>query len=106
MSNANELWQRVKIEQKARIRLMPTEYEALRKMFDAHLRLKELGWREIEYCPKDGTVFEAIQAGSTAIVRCHYDGEWPKGRWWVHADGDLWPARPILFREMRDREKR
>lgn len=68
------------------------------KMFVAYDRLRLLGWREAIYCPKDGTVFEAIEAGSTGVHDCHYQGEWPNGSWWIHAAGDLYPSFPILFR--------
>jgi hypothetical protein len=77
---------------------MPDEQSAIRHMFDGWLRLKDFGWQEAIYCPKDGTVFDAIEAGSTGIHDCHYQGEWPGGSWWIHGDGDLWPSRPILFR--------
>lgn len=77
---------------------MPDESAALSRMFDGYDRLRQLGWRDAIYCPKDGTIFEVIEAGSTGIHICHYEGEWPKGTWWVHGDGDLWPSRPILFR--------
>ena len=49
------------------------------------------------YCPKDGSVFKVIEFGSTGIFDCHYDGEWPKGRWWTHDGGDLWPSRPVMY---------
>jgi hypothetical protein len=84
--------------EKKRAEQMPDEKAALHQMFQAYTRLKDLGWREASYCPKDGSVFNVIEAGSTGIFRCHYDGEWPKGTWWVHDDGDLWPSRPILFK--------
>lgn len=83
-----------------RAELMPDEKAAIRMMFDAFDRLRELGWREACYCPKDGTEFDAIEPGSTGIHRCHYSGEWPSGSWWVADHGDLWPSRPILFREV------
>ena len=77
---------------------MPDEAAALSQMLDAHQRLKELGWSEAIYCPKDGTIFDAIEAGSSGIHKCHYSGQWPDGSWWIHSHGDLWPSRPILFR--------
>ena len=77
---------------------LPDEQAALRAMGDAYDRLRELGWREAIYCPKDGTIFDVIEAGSTGIHECHYEGDWPKGTWWIHAEGDLWPSRPSLFR--------
>ena len=82
----------------AQAKRMPDVRAALDQMFDAFDRLRKLGWRDAIYCPKDGTVFESISAGSTGIRDCHYEGEWPKGSWWTHDDGDLWPSRPILFR--------
>lgn len=66
----------------------------------AFLALKACGWREAIYCPKDGTRFLAIEAGSTGVFPCYYEGEWPKGGWWTEAHGDLWPSRPILFKPM------
>ena len=85
-------------EDKKRVRDMPTEQDAINAMFSAWLRLKELGWRDACYCPKDGSVFQVIEAGSTGIFDCHYEGEWPKGRWWIHADNDLCPSRPVMFK--------
>lgn len=84
--------------QTERERTMPTEGDAIEALFDAWLRLKELGWREAIYCPKDGSWFDAVECGSTGIHRCHYSGQWPDGAWWVEDGGDLWPAHPTLFR--------
>lgn len=95
---AKELWDRIEAKRKARAEAMPDEQSALVAMHDAYDRLRELGWRQAIYCPKDGTWFDAIEAGSTGIHDCHYHGEWPNGSWWVAEAGDLWPSRPILFR--------
>jgi len=79
--------------------LMPDVQSAIKHMFDGYLRLKELGWNDAIYCPKDGSIFEVIEPGSTGIHRCHYEGKWPTGSWWVHDDdGDMGPSRPVLFR--------
>jgi hypothetical protein len=77
---------------------MPDERSAIEAMFNAWLRLKELGWREAQYCPKDGQLFDVIEPGSTGIHRCRYEGQWPTGSWWIVGDDDLWPSRPVLFR--------
>ncbi len=77
---------------------MPTEQDAIDQMFQCRLRLTELGWGDAVYCPKDGTVFNVIESGSSGIHKAHYEGKWPDGRWWVHVKGDLWPCRPILFK--------
>jgi hypothetical protein len=97
-TKAIERFKKIQHEEHTRALLMPTEQDALKAMFRAWQRLHDLGWRDASYCPKDGSVFKAIEAGSTGVHDCHYDGEWPTGRWWVHAPGDLCPSRPILFK--------
>lgn len=89
-----------KIAQRRRERSekLPDEQAALHAMFEAYDRLRELGWREAIYCPKDGSEFEVIEPGSTGIFKCRYSGEWPDGHWLVSDAGDLWPSRPILYR--------
>jgi hypothetical protein len=77
---------------------MPTEQDAINSFFEAFERLRELGWREAVYCPKDGSSFKVIEPGGTGIHPCHYSGKWPDGSWWIEHDGDLSPSRPALFR--------
>jgi hypothetical protein len=79
---------------------MPDVQSAIRAMQDAYVRLEELGWRDAIYCPKDGSEFEVIEAGSTGIHSCRYVGEWPKGQFLIYEAGDLWVSRPILFRAL------
>lgn len=76
----------------------PEELAALEAMHAQYVALTKLGWRDAIYCPKDRSKFLAITAGSTGVFPCHYDGEWPKGSWWIMDGGDLWPARPILWK--------
>jgi hypothetical protein len=78
------------------------EAELLNKMAQAYHDLKEYGWNDAVYCPKDSTIFLAIEAGSTGIHECLYEGEWPKGCWWILASGDMWPSRPILWKPKED----
>lgn len=92
------LWAEAEAQASKRAADMPDENAALRVMFNAYQRLRELGWGEAIYCPKDGTYFDAIEAGSMGVHACTYWGEWPKGGWWVADDNDLWPSHPILFR--------
>lgn len=82
-----------------RAELMPEQSDALAVLFEAHQRLRELGWREAMYCPKDGSAFLVVEAGSTGVHRCVYRGEWPNG-WWITESGDMWPAHPILWRPL------
>ena len=72
---------------------VPDTKDALQLMFKCYDRLRDLGWKDAVYCPKDGTVFEVIEAGSTGIHDCVYEGQWPNGRWWILAENDMWPSR-------------
>lgn len=94
----------------ARAALMPTEQDAINMMWQAVQRLKQLGWKEAIYCPKDGSEFDAIEPGSTGIHKTHYSGEWPTGGWMVADGGDLWPSHPYLYRptekELAEAEER
>jgi hypothetical protein len=74
------------------------EVKLLEQMNDALNGLKAGGWADAVYCPKDGTRFLAIEAGSTGVFPCYYQGEWPNGSWWAEAHGDLWPSRPVLWK--------
>lgn len=79
-----------------------TERDLLIGMFDSYYKLRKFGWASIVYCPKDGTVFEAIEPGSSGVHDCIYSGEWPNGHWWILADGDMWPSHPILWRAKQE----
>lgn len=70
------------------------EAEAIRLLQRIQLRLKELGWRDAMYAPKDGSTFDCIEVGCTAVLtNCTRD---EIGFW--HHDTDTWPMCPILFR--------
>ncbi len=96
---AEALWEKVQADDADRKARIPDEQTALRLMMDAYIRLKDLGWNDIDYCPKDGSWFDSISVGSTGIHQCHYEGKWPSGRWLVADGGDLWPSRPALYRK-------
>ena len=88
---------------KLRVDQMPDERAAIKVMFAAYDRLRSLGWREIMYAPKDGTIVEVIEAGSAGIFRAHYmTFSKGGGSWWIHDAADLWPADPILFRAIAE----
>lgn len=97
-TEADALWEAAKAAEQKRAEDMPAEQDALRVMCDAYRRLEQLGWRNAVYCPKDGSIFDAIEAGSTGIHDCFYMGEWPSGSWKIVDEGDVWPSRPILFK--------
>jgi hypothetical protein len=85
-----------------RAELMPTEEDAARAMWEAYYRLKELGWREATYCPRDGRTLKFIEAGSSGIHDGHCDDQDRAHKLpgvWLHSEGDLWPSQPVLYRE-------
>lgn len=92
---AEMIWAECQGRARTRAANMPTEQRAISTLFDAWYRLKELGWRDAMYVPRDGTLCEFIECGSTSIHKGHAD---ETGRIWLHADGDLWPSNPVLFR--------
>lgn len=97
-SEANALMAQIEAAEARRNELMPDEDAAIRMMMDAHQRLKDFGWRDAIYCPKDGSVFKVLEPGSTGKHDCIYQGEWPNGSWWIVEDGDMCPSRPVLFK--------
>lgn len=77
---------------------MKTVEDAIQQMNNAYYRLKELGWNDPSYCPKDGTLFDSITIGTSLIADCFYSGEWPNGYYIQPFDGDAYIACPTLFK--------
>jgi hypothetical protein len=100
IEEARVLFEAAAAAQASRAERMPDEQSAIRAMFDAWARLKELGWKDACYCPKDGTHFQVIESGSTGIFDCVYSGEWPTGHWMTFDGGDCYPSStpPTLFK--------
>ncbi len=85
--------------------LMPDEQAALHMFTDAFHRLMDFGWSEAMYCPKDGSMFHVIEAGSSGIHDCCYDGTWPNGYYEIHTDDDICYSRPVLYRKIASAEQ-
>ena len=97
-AEASAMWdaaEKAKAERNAR---MPDEKSAINALFDAWLRLKDFGWNDPSYCPKDGSSFHILELGSTGIHTGNYSGEWPNGCWHIFDENDVWPSRPALFK--------
>ena len=90
-------------DEKLRNELMPDEKTAIEMLFNAHRRLKDFGWNDACYCPKDGSEFLALEAGSTGQHVCVYRGEWPKGNYWIQ-DPELGPSpsNPVLYKPIKE----
>lgn len=82
-----------------------TEQEHIDAAYHAWAALKRMGWVEPQYGPKDGSLLDIIEPGSTGIHTGHYEGQWPSGHWWIHDAGDLWPSRPLLVRPAKITDK-
>lgn len=97
---AKALWEASDAAQRKAEADFPDEQTALREISRAKQRLHDFGWRDGIYCPKDGSEFEIIEAGSTGVFRARYDGTWPDGMWMTFADGDIYPSSsaPFMFR--------
>lgn len=87
--------------------LMPDEQAALRVLYMAWERLKDFGWDDPVYCPKDGTEFDVIELGSTGVFGGRYVGTWPDGMWELMDDLDVYPTsrQPAMFRLRKVRVK-
>ena len=91
-AEGDALWACAERNRKGREERMPDDKAAINALFDAWQRLKELGWNDPQYCPKDGTRFKVIELGSTGIFDCSYSGEWPKGHYMVEDEHDVYPT--------------
>jgi hypothetical protein len=56
-------------QQEKRATDMPDATSALSVICNAMQRMRELGWKEAKYCPKDGSAFAVCEFGSSGIWR-------------------------------------
>jgi hypothetical protein len=107
-SEVNALWEASEAAKRSRVERMPDEKAAINALFDAWQRLKELGWNDPQYCPKDGSNFKVIELGSTGIFDCHYQGKWPDGLYMVSDERDVYPTSTgvAMYRLLPDDEEK
>jgi MoaA/NifB/PqqE/SkfB family radical SAM enzyme len=99
-SEAEAIIAHIEAEETKRKELMPDEDSAIKLLFDACERLRDFGWNDPIYCPKDGSIFKVLELGSTGKHDCFYEGTWPDGSWWIASDGDVSPSRPAMFKKL------
>ena len=87
------LWASAMKHKAERAERLPTEEVCIREMVECWARLKELGWKEAMYAPKDGSRIDVIEPGCSAVLDGWRD---EKGRFWSGEEG--WPVTPTLFR--------
>ena len=102
---AEEILFEAETDRRLRLADMPTEQDAINTLFSAYQRLKELGWRDGIYMPKDGTKVSVIQVGSTGIFDCSYVVEWADGYFYTYDGSDVYPSQsvPPLFKPKTDK---
>jgi hypothetical protein len=105
-AEADALWQAAEEAKTKRAYDMPDEQAAIRTLFDAWQRLKELGWRDGMYAPRDGKHFRIIELGSTGIFDCVCEGKSPRFTWTTLDERDAYPSShpPAMFRLYPDDE--
>lgn len=99
MASFDDLMAKVERERAERAAKWPDDKTALRALAEVYQCLKDLGWNDGIYAPKDGTEFEVIQLGSTGIFRCCRVGDF----WTTYDCGDSYPSHndPDMFRPLR-----
>lgn len=78
---------------------MPTEQDAVNALWNAHQRLKELGWKDPTYAhelKRSGITSRLIELGSTGIHEGYYNKVNDHDVWWIGSDG--WPSHPCLVK--------
>ena len=107
-AEAAAIWASVEAAKADRERRMPDEQSAINALHDAWTRLKELGWQEPMYCPKDGSKFKIIELGSTGIFEGAYSGKWPNGSWdsWDNRHSYCSSIAPAMFKRFPEDQAR
>jgi len=108
---AKALWEAMEAARAALAARLPHTAAALNAICGGKQRLRELGWRDGSYCPKDGTDFAAIEFGSTGIFTGHFPGKWPYDfayveAYGVHPHAFMWKAIADLTPEEEDARQR
>ena len=87
-----------------RIEMIPDQATGIKTLWDAYQRLKDFGWCDIDYCPKDQTRFNVLELGSTGIHKGYYYGEYPNGSIMIEDDdlGASPSTAAILFKPLGD----
>lgn len=88
---------------------MPTEQDAVKALWSAQQRLKELGWSEprgyqARALREEGVEAMLIEFSSSGIHRGYYHAVNGKDTWWIGPDGC--PSSPCLVRALNTADRR
>ena len=92
---AEAMWKAVQDAQKNRAEAMPDAYSCLSSLCSAKERLRELGWRDAIYCPRDGSTFAVCELGSTGMWSAFYADPYIQ-----YADCVSLPGHHMFFKSM------
>lgn len=95
------LWGRVQELEAKRATDMPTEQDAVKTLWNAWQRLKELGWEDSNYAHKlkqDGLESSLIELGSSGIHVGYYHKVNDHDVWWIGPEGS--PSHPCLVKPL------
>lgn len=95
--NYEDLKRHLDLLKQQRAEQMPTVKDALETIFLGYLRLKDMGWNFPMHCPKDGSEFFVVEAGSTGVFPCVYVGKWPDGEYVIRDGDESYSVTPMLF---------
>lgn len=92
---AKSLWDSIEKATAERAVRLPDAHACLAAMSSASSRMKELGWRESTYCPRDGSLFAVCEIGSTGMWTANFSGEYI-----IYADCVKKPGRHMFFKPL------
>lgn len=77
---------------------MPAEEDAIKQMFWAWLRLKQLGWHDTQTAPPLGEGLSIVEIGCASMQFAQFHLT-RSGYIYTVFDGDIWPgATPVMWR--------
>lgn len=76
---AKAMWEDCERADAERQKQFPDTLSCLQAMSSAAERLRQLGWRNGRYCPRDGTSFAVCQVGSTGMWKGLWTNDSGKG---------------------------
>lgn len=86
------------IRRRERADHLPTTNHCVVALLQTVERLREIGWRDACYAPKDRS-FDAIVMGGSGVHRCQWLGG-TAGGWFIEDTNDWWPAQIVVWREI------
>ena len=88
------------LRRKERAEHLPTTDHCTVALLQVMERLRELGWRDAEYAPRDRS-FNAIVLGGSGVHRCMWIGG-TTGGYFIEEAHAWWLARIVVWKEISE----